>query len=140
MCRYFNFRFFPSLKISTDYLLGILGPIHFPSLIKILHGTNYPRRIEDASMHRCSCLRAFKANAARASSPFVLGDRIGEQCHGPNRISGKKKEKRRRKEERLQKRGGRGGGVVNPRVSTSRFQSFPSLLGIEYSTDSNRLR
>lgn len=37
-------------------------------------------------------------------------------------------------------KGGGGGGVVNPRVSTSRFQSFPSLLGIEYSTDSNRLR
>lgn len=105
MCRYFNFRFFPSLKISSDYLLGILVPIHFPSLIKILHGTNYPRRIEGASMHRCSCFRAFKANAARASSPFVLGDPIGEQCHRPNRISGKKKKKWRKKEERLQKRG-----------------------------------
>lgn len=40
----------------------------------------------------------------------------------------------REEEEKVEEEGGtfaEKGAVVNPRVSTSRFQSFPSLLGIE---------
>lgn len=90
--------------------------------------------LDESKVHRCIDVRVFERLKQTRIIPFC-------SWGSDRRTMPRAKSNLREEEEKMEEEGGtfaEKGAVVNPRVSTSRFQSFPSLLGIEYSTDSNR--